>query len=345
MQVGAERFLKHVCGWMILLMIPHIFFSVPFSIKLMGYEFIALTGTFVVFYSHALLIMPQLFYRKKYLLYCISLVLLALLYVCLFKCMKPIHTDFLNLLRELTLDSPRPRPKVIRNDFIPPHLYMSFMVTLAASLVYGSSIRHEKREKLLRELERQQITSNMQLLKSQLSPHFLFNAMNSLYSLSLKKSDKLPETILTMSDLLRYVTYDSNENMVNVKKEINYLQDYIKLQQLRLSPESVINLKVDNQNEQAEIAPMILVPFLENAFKHGVDTEGIVNIDCHITITNKLIEFHIENKKYTGNQKDKVHGIGIQNVKNRLYLVYGSKCSLDIDDAGEMYVVNLKIKL
>lgn len=345
MQEGIEKFLKHFIAWAILLMIPHIFFSVPFSLKLYGYEFIALVGILIVFYTHALFAIPHFFFKKKYVLYCITLVSLALLYVQLFNCMKPFHEEFLNLVRELTFGSPRPKPKVVQNGFIPPHLYMSFVVTVAVSAVYGSSIHHAKQEKLLRELERQQITSNMQLLKSQLSPHFLFNAMNSLYSLSLKKSDKLPETILTISDLLRYVTYDSNENMVNIQKEINYLLDYVKLQKLRLSSESVINIEVDNQNLQAEIAPMILVPFLENAFKHGVDSEGIVNINCHIVITKKQIEFHIENKKSIEMQKDKVHGIGIQNVKNRLYLVYGSKCTLDIDDSQDLYVVNLKIKL
>lgn len=187
--------------------------------------------------------------------------------------------------------------------------------------MYSYSIENGKRERRLRELEKQQIESNLQQLKYQLSPHFLFNALNSIYSLSLKKSDELPKAILTMSDLLRYVTYESNEsneNHVNIQKEINYIDNYINLQKIRLSTESQILITVKNENEDAEIAPMILIPFVENAFKHGVNSNGVATITLNITVNKTCIDFYIENIKYPRNQKDTVHGIGIQKCKNTL---------------------------
>lgn len=228
---------------------------------------------------------------------------------------------------------------------LPPSAYISFAIAVTASGIYAITQHSIKRELQIKELEKQQVTSNMQLLKSQLSPHFLFNAMNSLYSLSLKKSEKLPEAILTVSDLLRYVTYDSNENFVNIQKEIDYLNNYIALQKLRLSADSQIVFDIQNNNPNVQIAPMIIVPFFENAFKHSVDANGVARINAQLITTKSHIEFHIENSKQKEKQKDMTHGIGIQNVKSRLRLIYGSKHTLDIEDGEEKYVVLLKIKL
>ena len=145
--------------------------------------------------------------------------------------------------------------------------------------------------------------------------------------------------------MLRYVTYDSEKNAVNVEKEIDYLNDYIKLQKLRLSQETKVAFNVQNNNPNAKIAPMILIPFVENAFKHGVNAEGVVSMEVQIVTSETEVYFRIVNTKQIENQRDETHGIGIENVKTRLLLLYGSKHSLNIFDRENEYEVVLKLQL
>lgn len=307
-------------------------------------EVLLMSRSILVFYLHANYAVPVFFIRRKYWQYFATVLALVVIFQILSNLLQPISFRYFDMLQEMNLNPGDPRPHPHR----PPgtaHRYVAFFITLAASGMYSYSIENGKRERRLRELEKQQIESNLQQLKYQLSPHFLFNALNCVYSLSLKKSDDLPKAILTISDLLRYVTYDSSGNTVNIQKEINYLKDYIKLQQLRLSPDSKIEFDAQNENESAEIAPMILIPFVENAFKHGINADNVVNIKSVISITESEVDFDIENTKVVENQKDGTHGIGIQNVISRLDILYGSKYNLEISDTDETYKVTLKLKL
>lgn len=188
-----------------------------------------MSRSILVFYLHANYAVPVFFIRRKYWQYFATVLALVIIFQILSNLLQPISFRYFDMLQEMNLNPGDPRPHPHR----PPgtaHRYVAFFITLAASGMYSYSIQNAKRERDLRELEKQQIASNVQLLKSQLSPHFLFNALNSIYSLSLKKSDKLPKAILTMSDLLRYVTYDSNANHVKIQKEIDYIENYIALQ-------------------------------------------------------------------------------------------------------------------
>lgn len=346
MSVNLEKTIIHLCTWLVLVFMPQIFFSVPFSLKAFGYEIILIIPTIIIFYAHVFLSLPYFFYEKKYFYYSLSLLLLAFFFVVSIKTLEPVFLSFGDYLRENSPDAPRPRFHKNSSLLLPPfHKWISFLITITISAIYSISLRNVEREKRLRELEKQQAISNLQLLKWQLSPHFLFNALNSLYSLSLKKSEELPKAILTVSDLLRYVTYDSEKNTVNVQKEIDYLKDYIKLQKLRLVPESTIEFVVENNNPEAKIAPMILIPFVENAFKHGVNAEGVVTITLHIVTSETEVYFRIRNTKHVENQRDKAHGIGVENVKTRLKLLYGSKHSLNIFDRENEYEVVLKLQL
>ncbi len=322
-------------------MIPHIFWAVPTTFKILLYEILFFSSTIIVFYLHANLCVPFWLVKKKYLVYIISIFGLICVFQFSIIAFTPLHDKYQDLLQNLnsSLNPPHPRNQA------PILRYMTFFVTIAASGMYSYSIQNAKRERRLQELEKQQIAANMQLLKSQLSPHFLFNALNSIYSLSLKKSDKLPKAILTMSDLLRYVTYDSNANHVKVQKEIDYIENYIALQKIRLSVDSQIIIDIKNNNPDAKIAPMIFIPFVENAFKHGTNIDGIADIKLNITVDEAEINFMIENKKYPDSQKDNVHGIGIRNVRTQLNLLYNSRYNLNISDVDDVYKVVLKLQL
>lgn len=327
---------KHVLAWLVLIILPHLFVDRAFNPEILLMHALMYVAPIVVFYIHSDWILPYLYIKRKYLYYFLSILGLCCLFFIIQRVMAPAFVRFNVLIGRENFDYSM---EVGPNFFV-------FFITVAASGMYGYSIQNAKRERVLKEMEKQQAESNLQLLKSQLSPHFLFNAMNSLYSLSLKKSDELPNAILTFSDLLRYNTYDSAEDYVNVEKEIEYLQNYIRLQKLRLAQESTIVFNVERETSSSvKIAPMILIPFVENAFKHGRGADGAVDIDIHIVVREDKILFTVENKIFVEGSKDAVHGIGIQNVKTRLQLIYGSKHDLVITECKTKYRVDLKLKL
>lgn len=341
MEIKLVKIFKHIIAWLVLFFIPHIFASIPFHPKLMLYELMIYIAPVFVFYVHADALVPHFFVKRHYIQYFLLLILLFIVFKVGVSFFETFHEKYIDLLRELNYQPKHPR---VQNS--PQTLQLvAFFMTLAASGMYSYSIQNAKREKKMRELEKRQVESNLQLLKSQLSPHFLFNAMNSLYSMSLKKSEELPKAILTISDLLRYVTYDSAENMVPIQKEIDYIENYLRIQRMRMATESVVDFAVTNNNPTVQIAPMILIPFVENAFKHGKNGNGEVCITSTLKVTELEVDFYIKNTKSAENQKDKVHGIGIQNVKTRLELLYGNKYSLDIVDDENYYEVSLKLQL
>ncbi len=204
----------------------------------------------------------------------------------------------------------------------------------------------QKREKEAAILKSENLQSELKFLKSQINPHFLFNALNNIYTLSILKSDKAPEMILKLSEMLRYIIYDCNEEVVLLGKELNYIRNYIALQKLK--DENInVDLNLGKNNTELRIAPMILMPFIENSFKHSKieDTKkGWIKIDMvtednilQITIGNSL-----PGRKYT---KDKFGGVGLENVKRRLELTYPNKHELNISSDEKSFTVKLNITL
>ena len=189
--------------------------------------------------------------------------------------------------------------------------------------------------------------AELQLLKAQLNPHFLFNTLNNLYGLSVLKSDKLPNLMLKLSDLLRYSLYDTKEKLVPLEKELKYLENYIALEKIRLEDKTDIQfIKKGNFNNQ-KIAPMLLIVFVENAFKH-LNKEGKSKVIIKIESTENTLNFSCENtfdKAEVGKKQLETHksGIGLQNAKKRLELMYTSNYKLTISDAQSLYLVALEL--
>ena len=199
-------------------------------------------------------------------------------------------------------------------------------------------------EKIKGNLENEKLVSELAFLKSQINPHFLFNSLNNIYSLAYQKSEKTPEAILKLSEIMRYMLYESNENKVPLLEEIRYLKNYIELQKLRFKDKAYINFEVDEDIQDQKITPLILISFVENAFKHGVatDKENPITIVLNVS-TNKLF-FQVLNRKNTQN-KDETGGIGLQNVKRRLDLLYKGQYRLHIQDDKDIYSCELYLNL
>ena len=194
------------------------------------------------------------------------------------------------------------------------------------------------------ELITQNQTSELALLRSQVNPHFLFNTLNNIYSLVYQKSEDAPNAVMKLSSIMRYMLYDANTDKVLLSKEIEYLNSFIELQKLRFKSKDFVEIKIIGNVENQLIAPMLLIPFIENAFKHGnkkVDSPGII-INIH-AMTNKIV-YEIINYLSEGNiKKDDTGGIGLNNTKRRLELLYHMNHKLNIVQTNDKYIVNFEI--
>ncbi|HHS95002.1 MAG TPA: histidine kinase, partial [Phaeodactylibacter sp.] len=224
----------------------------------------------------------------------------------------------------------------------------TFVIAGASTLakIITDWVRYQRDRK---ELQTQTMQSELKFLRSQINPHFFFNTLNNLYALTLKKSDKAPETVLKLAEMMRYMLYECNERRVLLSKEINYIQNYIDLESLRQNPDAHISFTLEGDPEELKIAPLLFVPFLENSFKHGLQSSisnGFVNIV--LRIDDQFIDFQMSNSKENKNQHPKEKrsgGIGLVNVKRRLQLLYPDKYELKIEDLAERYSVRLKLDL
>ena len=215
-------------------------------------------------------------------------------------------------------------------------------------LIFGTAIKLAKDSFVRRQQEKD---AELKLLKAQLNPHFLFNTLNNLYGLSVVKSDRLPDLMLKLSDLLRYSLYETSSVLVPLQKEITYLENYIALEKIRLEDKTAITFESSGNFNNAKIAPMLLIVFVENAFKHlGVlqDESSSVQVKIkendgalHFTCKNTMDILSTENHNL---EKGK-SGIGLVNAKKRLELLYTDKHQLNIKKTDDFYAVNLMLEV
>jgi two-component system, LytTR family, sensor kinase len=191
-------------------------------------------------------------------------------------------------------------------------------------------------EQARKTLETEKLNAELAFLKSQINPHFLFNSLNNIYSLAYQKSDKAPEAILKLSEIMRYMLYESNDDKVSLEDEINYLENYIDLQKLRVKEQVYLELTIQVDNYQHRIMPLLVISFLENVFKHGVATDKEHPIRITVEVQNNRLHFRAQNKKNKLN-KDKTGGIGLTNLKRRLELGYPDKHTFIVHDNEDYY--------
>ncbi len=198
----------------------------------------------------------------------------------------------------------------------------------------------------LNQLQKEKIETELKALKGQINPHFLFNSMNSIYSLSLNKSEKTPEIILKLSDIMRYIIYEANADFVHLTKEVAYLKDYIDLQKLRSDNRATITFDIKGELSNIIIAPLLFFPLVENSFKHGIKgATGKSFVSILLDISKEKIKFRIENNKgITDNvEKKEYKGIGLDNVLKRLDMIYPNKHKIVISDINDTFTVELII--
>ena len=202
-------------------------------------------------------------------------------------------------------------------------------------------------EKLKNEIIQEKLHTEINFLKAQINPHFIFNTLNNLYAEARKHEDKtVADGIAKLSHMMRYMIYDSNVEKVTLAKEIQYLNSYMELQKFRFSEEDPIDLKIslDIKNPSVQIAPIIFIPFVENAFKHGIQIEQKSFIHLSVTATDHELVFNISNRKFKTETIEKNSGVGLKNVKRRLALLYPDKHQLEVTDNEDSYHVKLTLQ-
>jgi len=226
-------------------------------------------------------------------------------------------------------------------------MFANFFGILFLAMIFASAIKIARDSFTRRQQEKE---AELKLLKAQLNPHFLFNTLNNLYGLSVAKSDKLPNLMLKLSDLLRYSLYETKETVVPLEKEIQYLENYISLEKIRLEDKTDIQFIKTGNLSSKKIAPMLFIVFVENAFKHlGEESNNKSKVSVSINVKeNNSLEFSCFNTRdksqnMEGNLEEGKSGIGLQNAKKRLNLMYPEKHSLVIIEENENYIVNLKL--
>jgi two-component system, LytTR family, sensor kinase len=209
----------------------------------------------------------------------------------------------------------------------------------SALKVTGNYIRNER---LNKELETQKLTAELAYLKSQVNPHFLFNTLNNIYSLAYKQSPDTPDAIMKLSLLMRYMLYESNDTLVNLEKEVDHIHNFIDLQKLRLREKSGIRFTIEGDLTGKQIAPMLLMTLVENAFKHGLISKNEIGITLNLKVEKERLIFSTINNTSTHKKKE-FGGIGLENLKRRLNLLYENRHKLTFNEKEGTFYATLKL--
>lgn len=220
-----------------------------------------------------------------------------------------------------------------------------FFTKIIFSIIRFYSVSYKSERKTVH-LEQEKLNLERDFLKAQLNPHFLFNTLNNLYGLSLRKDTQTPEVITQLSEMMRYTLYESNTERVPLKKELHYLQNYVQLEKMRYKRDACIVSEIDDSNvTNQHVAPLLTFTFVENAFKYGLKKKNEGFIKLYISIKDDIFYFSIQNDKKEKQKVSPVGGIGLENAKKRLELLYPGKHNLAIEDNGKIFFVELTINL
>jgi len=282
----------------------------------------------VAFYLNMYLLVPHVLKRKGWLLYIGVIIIILIMTLILLR---------LALIGS-TIGIGRPP--------IPPLIIFLLFLVLSLSTSIGLANVKKREEQLKKEKEYEWLQTELSLLRSQISPHFMFNILNTLSSLARQKSDQLENVIISVSQLMRYMLYNKTDKKNSMQHEMEYLDSFIKLQQLRFGDDLPIAKNIMVETMEAEIEPMILIPFIENAFKHGMNTITNPEIEIDLSVKSSTLHFVVRNRFSPDViPSDDSSGIGLENVKKRLFLLYPNRHDLKIQSEEGWFIIDLTIQL
>ncbi len=341
--IAGNRLLTHTLFWTgYLLAYTGVHTNADYSLwTYFIYEAMGLPAAMLVAYVNLYILYPRLFARKKYTMY----ILLATVLLFLCSLLSRVLIEW--VLEPLFFPATTTREAI----FIWYLLFKGMLWFLSPILLFTLVVKVLQQwfiqERLHQQIAGEQLRSELNFLKAQVHPHFLFNTLNNLYALTLQASPAAPKVVLKLSDMMSYMLYDSQSGLIALDKEIQHIRDYIELEKLRYAERLDVSLTISGDTAQHQLAPLLLIPFVENAFKHGVSLEAD---DVWVTIDIKTkagwLNMKIENSctEMPYNTGDK-QGIGLQNVQRRLALLYPQLHSLTLSKEPGRYIADLKFKL
>src|SRR5512133_12289 len=310
------RVLYHLTGWILLYLLPPLVLQTEIKLPSNFGDYIFWAIVIGCFYINYLWLIPRYLSKRRFATYFLFIFLmLAFNYSANEIYIRQVHhREDSGRSTEDRRENEEPRRKKPRFRGYNAALFCFAVLALGTSVrVTESWYENEKQKK---EMENQKLGAELSLLKSQINPHFFFNTLNSIYSLAIVKSNRTPEAVLKLSELMRYIIYDTERKSVPLSKEVEYIANYIELQRLRLPDEVKVKLKTDLGDADAVIEPLLLLPFVENAFKHGVDVEKGGSILIDIKLTGNELKLHVVNPLVDDRNSivDKHRGIGVKNT-------------------------------
>ena len=330
----SSKLLIHCIVWAIIFMLPYVFNTCDEKDEASSvdpYRNINTITNFLwmgLFYLNAYVLIPRLFYKRKYLQY--ALVLFAGFYII--------------MLLHGALFKPLVTGRTFNFMSSSVHNIIPFLFTIFVSATYKTFTDRMQLEKETNERRQENLKTELSFLRSQISPHFLFNVMNNIAAMIRLKSDELEPTVHKLSSLMQYMLYETDEEKVLLQSEIENLQSYIGLQQQRFSEKLKLHVSLNVKENWHAIEPMLLIPFVENAFKHGTGIVQNPEIEIELKAEKDQLYFIVKNRFIqTETVKDKTSGIGLANVKRRLELLYGNMHQLVINKAEGWFIVSLQL--
>lgn len=325
-------------------MLPLAFYPRPlgdsfFELKSMT-PFFVVNNLFIIafYYLNTYLIVPKLLGQKKFLGYSLLILALLIFYGCL---PRIYHALFGSLVPSppQRQGPPRVRPLVNSGNIA---IFLLVFVFSTGLKVINQWLQSEQKNK---EIANEKLKAELSFLKAQINPHFLFNTLNNIYALATAQSEHTATAVMKLSSIMRYVLSEARNDLVPLEKEIQFTSHYIELQKIRLTDKTIIDFEIQGDPAGRQIAPLLLLPFVENAFKYGVSTRERSPIRIELEIQKEWLYFRISNQKHinTSLRVTDNTGIGISNTQRRLDLYYGSHYQLDIDDKAGEFSVHLKI--
>lgn len=295
-------------------------------------DFISYLLLILFFYLNYFVFVPKLYFKHEYFYFVLAMLLCFFVIAYLPDAIVPFKQ---------THRPPPPKPRGGGGFlmFKIGNVFFLFLIVFFLSLMLKISSRWKQTEK-------EKLSAELSYLKAQINPHFLFNTLNSIYSLAIEKSDNTASAIVKLSGMMRYVINEAHHDVVSLEKEIAYIYSYIELQQIRFGHAIQLAFSVKGETQGKTIAPLILISFVENAFKHGVNAEENSDIKIRIEVNKDKLHLQVHNNKVFVQQSDEnKSGLGIENTKNRLQLLYPARHSLTITDSENEFSVSLHLQL
>ena len=302
-----------------------------------------------VFYTNELIAIPQVLLKGKNYLFLLIVILGGIFFYGLIIYFEQ-FTHYSEKMHEMFNPDKPFDPN--RKRWLPGDVFqmMLYLVSIGLSTSLALVQKWQKDETLRQELDRQRINTELSYLKAQINPHFFFNTLNNIYALTNLDIKKAQEALLKLSRMMRYVLYENQKNETLLSKEVKFIEDYIELMKMRMTEKVKLKIEIENPKEDLVIAPMLLLPFLENCFKHGISSQKESEIMIKLEVMGNTVFFETRNHIFPVNpDSPEAHenGIGLTNTRRRLSLIYPEKHRLKFgkDDLKDEYSVNLTINL